>query len=275
LRVRVDLAEHRVVSLADGDRELLAEPPALALWRAPLDNDGMYGQGAVGRWREWGLDSLSLASRSATLRRQDGTALLRLDEVWHGATPALAISHRQRLVLDGDGLHFAHEVRVPKALDDLPRVGVQLVLPAGHEDVEWFGLGPHENYVDRRDGVFVARHRGSVADLYHPYVRPQSQGARGETRWLALRAKDGSGIGIVADAPLAFAARHFSEAELERAQHLAELEPDPRLHVYLDVAQRGVGTGACGPDTLPRYRVGGGRFRFGYRIVGLSAGASL
>jgi hypothetical protein len=32
--------------------------------------------------------------------------------------------------------------------------------------------------------------------------------------------------------------------------------------VHADLAQRGVGTGACGPDTLPRYRIPAGRHRF-------------
>ena len=93
-------------------------------------------------------------------------------------------------------------------------------------------------------------------------------------RRLAIRREDGLGVGFVADTPLEFSARHYSEEALERAQHLSELSPDTSLHVYLDAGQRGVGTGACGPDTLPRYRVRGGRYRFGYKVVPLEAGDS-
>jgi len=275
IRVRVDLVEHRLQSITSGGRELFEEAPALALWRAPLDNDGLLGQGVVARWREWGLDKLSLASRTSGLRRRDGAAVFTLHEVWHGAHPEIAISHRQRLIVAGTGMRLEHEVQIPRALDDLPRVGVHWRLPPGHEDVEWFGLGPHENYVDRCAGVFVARHRVRVEELFHPYVRPQSQGNRTGMRRLAIRREDGCGIGFVADERLEFSARHFSEEALERAQHLSELSADPNLHVYLDAGQRGVGTGACGPDTLPRYRLRGGRIRFGYRLVPLEAGESL
>jgi beta-galactosidase len=37
--------------------------------------------------------------------------------------------------------------------------------------------------------------------------------------------------------------------------------------VHLDVAHRGLGTASCGPDTLPRYRVGPGRYRWEWTIT--------
>ena len=32
--------------------------------------------------------------------------------------------------------------------------------------------------------------------------------------------------------------------------------------MHLDLAHRGLGTLSCGPDTLPEYQVGPGRYRF-------------
>jgi beta-galactosidase len=274
IRIHVDLVGHRLRSITTAEREVFEQAPTLQLWRAPLDNDGMYGQGVVARWREWGLDHLSLASRTSDLRSRRGAVVFSIREVWHGPDADVKISHRQRLTVDRGGIHFEHEIRIPRALDDLPRVGVHWLLSPGHENVEWFGLGPFENYVDRRVGVFVARHHSRVEDLFHPYVRPQSQGNRTGMRRLAIRRDDGFGLGFLADSPLEFSVRHFSEEALERAQHLSELIPNVSTHVYLDAGQRGVGTGACGPDTLPRYRIRGGRHRFGYRLVPLGSGDS-
>ncbi len=48
---------------------------------------------------------------------------------------------------------------------------------------------------------------------------------------------------------------------------MTELGPRPETVVHLDVAQRGLGTGSCGPDTLARYRVGPGRHRWAWRLV--------
>ncbi len=38
--------------------------------------------------------------------------------------------------------------------------------------------------------------------------------------------------------------------------------------VNLDVAQRGLGTASCGPDTLERYRIGPGDYALDFDIVG-------
>ena len=267
--VRADLATHRLCSATKDGYALFEEAPQLQIWRAPLDNDGVYGEGGVAKWRAWGLNQLSLAARSSSLRRWKKEAVLTIDEVWHGATAEVEIAHRQQCFIGPTGLRLEHRIRIPSAIDDLPRVGVHWQMNGDQEEVEWFGLGPHENYVDRCAGVYLARHRARVAELFHPYVRPQSQGNRTGLRRLALRRGDGQGIGFVMEQPLEFSIRHYSEEALERAEHLSELTPDPALHLYLDAAQRGVGTGACGPDTLAKYRVRGGRFRMGYRLVAL------
>jgi len=269
--LELDLHEHRLGSIVADGRPLAERAPVLQLWRAPIDNDGLYTGGVVSRWREWGLDRLSIGTRSSSVRRRGEAVILGIDEVWHGATPEIAISHRQRITIERGRLHFAHDVRIPKSVNDLPRVGVHWVLPADCEGVEWFGLGPHENYVDRREGAYLARHRSRVEDLFHPYVRPQSQGNRTGLRRLAVRRSDGTGLRFVPDECLEFTLLGHSEDALDRAEHLAELERDGFVHLSLDLQQRGVGTGACGPDTLPRYRVRGGRHRFGYMLVPLGA----
>jgi len=68
-----------------------------------------------------------------------------------------------------------------------PRVGFKGVLAAGFENVEWFGRGPHESYVDRkaanRTGVFS----GKIVDQTFKYIRPQENGNKEDTRWMALK----------------------------------------------------------------------------------------
>ena len=109
----VDLVEHRLQSITAAGRKVIEEAPALQLWRAPLDNDGMYGDGVAARWRTWGLDNLSLVSRESGLRRRGGTVVFTLREVWNGAGPEIEISHRQRLIVDRAGVRFEHEVQLP------------------------------------------------------------------------------------------------------------------------------------------------------------------
>jgi len=45
-----------------------------------------------------------------------------------------------------------------------------------------------------------------------------------------------------------------------------ELVPRAQTVVHFDVAHRGLGTASCGPDTLPEYRVGPGKYEWSWRI---------
>ena len=45
-----------------------------------------------------------------------------------------------------------------------------------------------------------------------------------------------------------------------------ELQPRPEIFVHVDLAHRGLGTLSCGPDTLPGYRIGPGRYRFTWTL---------
>jgi beta-galactosidase len=272
LRAEIEVAAGRLVSLAVGGRAIAAEGPALILWRAPLDNETAYGMGPLAKWRAWGLDRLVVKSRSAEVRqRRDGTVAWTLREDHAGAAPEVRVELRQAVLFEPGGrARFEHLVSVPRALDDLPRVGVRWTLAPGHEQVEWLGLGPHENYTDRRAGAWLGRHTASVEDLHVPYILPTANGNRTDTRWIALRRADASGLLFAAGSPLEFSASHFSEESLERARHTVDLERSDETFLYLDARQRGVGTASCGPDTLERYRVGPGRYRIAYSLLPLA-----
>jgi beta-galactosidase len=155
---------------------------------------------------------------------------------------------------------------VPAALDDLPRLGLVLALEPGLERLVWLGRGPHESYPDRKAGARLGRFESTVSEQLVPYGMPQEHGHHTETRWLELRDARGRGLRVEADAPFGFSASHFSAEDLFRATHLHELEPRPEVILHLDRAHRGLGTGSCGPDTLPRYRIAPGTLRFALRL---------
>lgn len=57
----------------------------------------------------------------------------------------------------------------------LPRVGVQLGVPAQYGRVAWYGRGPHECYPDRKYGAPLRQHAAdSVRDLHVPYIFPSA-----------------------------------------------------------------------------------------------------
>jgi beta-galactosidase len=128
--------------------------------------------------------------------------------------------------------------------------------------VTWYGRGPVESYPDRRRGAYLGRFRQTVAEQYVPYVMPQEHGGHADTRWGVVHGADGWGLLVTAAEPFQWNVSGFTPEQLTRATHAEELAPAGRVTMHLDVFHRGLGTLSCGPDTLPEYRRGAGRYRF-------------
>jgi len=142
---------------------------------------------------------------------------------------------------------------------------VTLVAPAGMEAVEWFGRGPLDSYSDRKRAAWLGRFSGTVAGQYVDYVMPQEHGNKTDLRWLTLSG-GGAGVRFAAEAACEGSVSHFTAEDLFAATHTTDLSPRPDVIVNLDVGQRGLGTGSCGPDTLPQYRIGPGRHTLAFAI---------
>lgn len=50
--------------------------------------------------------------------------------------------------------------------------------------------------IDRNAGVTVDLFQNTAEQMYFPYVRPQENGYRTDTRWLTLKEKNGKGLTI-------------------------------------------------------------------------------
>lgn len=151
------------------------------------------------------------------------------------------------------------KVTLTPKVDNVHRAGLSMGIPAGYSAVDYFALGPWENAVDRRDGVAPGRY--SVADieqLNEQYVKPQSNGSRGELRQLTLRDRDGHELVIDTEGTVEFSASRYTDAAKRKANHWDELTPLPYTLLHLDARQRGIGNGSCGFDvgTMPAYCVG-------------------
>merc|ERR1711933_138356 len=74
-----------------------------------------------------------------------------------------------------------------------PRIGFQGTLVKGFDNVEWFGRGPHESYIDRYSSARIGRFKGSILQQTFKYVRPQENGNKHDTRWMALSGPSDAG----------------------------------------------------------------------------------
>lgn len=264
--VEIDTADTGISGVRVGGETVVEGDIVPWLWRAPTDNDGVqYGwmsevKGPRLGWLRWGLDDLELVTDTVTRRRRGGAEVITIDRRIVG--PAEEARHRTTVTIEDGVARFDERIDLPGRWRDVPRVGVRFEVPASLDRLEWFGLGPLETYPDRRSSATVGRWRSSVDEQFHPYVVPQEHAAHVDTRWLTLSRAGGRGLRLAADRPLIMTARSHHDRALTTAATLAELEPASTTEVHVDAAVRGLGTDACGPDTLPEFRVGAGRHRW-------------
>ena len=250
------------------EKEFFALLPRLNLWRCPTDNDEIRGWSGqedkpAGRWRAAGFDCLALAEQSLEITDEPANSEPRPCLVfcrrYFGSDPDKPIVHNMKISLDGQGeLVFDNYFDFDPGLPDLPRVGLVFTTIPGFENIEYFGKGPWENYIDRAEAP-IGTYRSTVDEHFVPYILPQAHGNRSDVRRLAL---DNGTEEICFRGNFEFSASHYSDAELLRCGHTNELEAIPGTIVTLDLRQRGLGTASCGPDTLEKYRIKPGRYEF-------------
>jgi len=272
--VEVNGKTGRIENYSIGGETLIEAGPLLNIWRAPTDNDGLKGwdekNKMLHKWREWGLPEVTVQTQSVVASaRRDGSAEIVI--VQEGVCPGngAKVKHRHRyLVLPSGEIAVDNTFVVDRKLDDLPRLGVTLVLPGGLEKLEWFGRGPLENYWDRKSSAVVGQFQSTVTEQYFPFAVPQEHGNKTEVRWIALQSAKGAGVLFAASVQpwMEASASHYSIADLYQAKHPTDLNPAREVFLNLDYAQRGIGTNSCGPDTLPKHRITAGTHRFSYRI---------
>jgi beta-galactosidase len=136
----------------------------------------------------------------------------------------------------------------------LPRLGITFELPKV-DTVEWFGTGPNEAYVDTRSAAAVGKYSATVAQLQTPYVRPQENGHRIDTRWAVLTGAQGTLR--IAGAPDLFGltVRDWTSKDLEDAKHTVDVRAGDTTYVTLDLAQAGIGSNSCGPALADKYKL--------------------
>jgi beta-galactosidase len=258
--------------LVRGNQTIVASGPRLQIWRGATDNDGIKGlpsrtDNALKTWLANGVNDLTLGDAKIETSQTGGVVTVELRQIASCAAAPRAIVQRQTYRIHPDGrIEVSCTFDVDPALADLPRLGVTLSLPDDFENVTWYGRGPLENYADRKSAAWIGRFASTVREQYVPYAMPQEHGNKTELRWLELKSPHAVIRFTANGAPFEGSVSRFTPADLFAAKHTVDLKERDEVFVNLDVAQRGLGTGSCGPDTLDRYKIAAGEHTLTFEI---------
>lgn len=274
-----DRARGRIKQWNVRGRDLLVEGqgPRLTFWRATTDNDrGGWPTNQANKWREHKLDLLQHRIEIAEMGLTQDTAGNDVVEVSVGAFIGTPVHNRgfecrYTYSIDSDGGVQLLVEGTPRGNfpETLPRIGLELMLAQGLEQVCWYGMGPGENYRDTCKAARLGIWRNTVDGLYTPYVFPQEYGNRMATRWAKITNEVGTGLQIEGLPQFDFSVHPYTTEMLEKARHTYELKRAPGNVLHIDYAQNGIGSGSCGPWPWEKDRLAPQAFRFGVKLAGV------
>jgi len=254
-----------------GGEELLKSPLRPNFWRPITDND-IGGQ----------MPSRSGVWKNAAEEIKVGSAdLFKLSEnaakvVFSLELPRVKSAWTASYTVHGNGeVVVACEFLPGAGAPDLPRIGMQVSIPASYDRLAWYGLGPHESYWDRNRGAAVGRYSGSVKRDFFHYAKPQESNNHWATRWASLTNDAGRGILIAGEGVLSFSAWPYSTADLEAAKHINELPDRDFITLNIDHLQMGVGGDDSWTERAqphPEFRIPANHYHYIFRIIPIPSG---
>ncbi len=147
------------------------------------------------------------------------------------------------------------------------RIATEWLLEKEYDRVTWYGRGPHENYIDRKEGARFGLYESAVRDLYFPYVKPQENGNRSDVYWLTIRNEKNIGLLVKGMPSFEFSATHYSLENLTNARHTTDIKDASYTTLNIDYRQAGLGgDNSWQPRTHPEYQLRNGKYRFSHTI---------
>jgi len=224
--------------------ELIVSPLIPDFWRAPTDND--FGNNMPDRckiWKEAGASAKLISIKKTHISDSKVKINTQL------ALPVVEGFINVEYLVDGNGkIDVAYSFKANRIkLPEIPRIGLVMRMAKEFENLEYYGRGPWENYVDRNTAAFVGIYKSKVKDQYFAYGRPQENGHKSDVRWLGLYNHTGLGAKITAkDKMLEFNALHYPVSSFDPGEKKLMITPldigeSDFVEIHIDHKMMGVG----------------------------------
>ena len=235
-------------------KELLLKPMTFNLWRAPTDNDNHIKN----EWKNrCGYDRLQTRTYETAVSGDSSCVAIDCTLSFGAAPLAPMVRAKVCWTVTGTGeVTMNTIVTLHKDAEFLPRFGLRLFLDKSFDKLSYFGYGPHESYMDTFHASYRGIFDGFAKDQLTPYIKPQEAGNHYDSRWAILQSRAGSAVSVRGES-FDFSALPYSQEEIQATGHYHEFGPQQHTVLCVDYRQSGVGSHACGPALLEKYRLKG------------------
>lgn len=234
---------NQLYSIKVGGEELLSAPVRLNFWRSLTDNDrGSRAGSRLGCWRDAGTTPGIYNNTKFSI---EGYKIIENEKkviITCGATICTQPESKASIIytITSKGIEVDMQFYPDSSLPEIPEVSMLFELPADFENVTYLGNGPHENYIDRNNGVKLGVYNTTVTDMYTDYLKPQECGNRTGVRYATLVGIKKT-FTVIAEPVMEFNASHYLPLELENAWHKKDLPQSDKTVVRVIARQQGVG----------------------------------
>jgi hypothetical protein len=258
----IDKESGEINSYKYNGKELFVKGPSLNFWRAALNNDA----GVDWTWQN-ADENMKITSINSTVHESGSAAVI---DIEYKLIKAKGSTASVVYTVYGTGQVKVESTLTPKStMGELNRFGMDMVLPQGYEQIQWYGKGPQESYIDRNSGAYVGLYSSTAEKDFYPFMEPQDTGNKTDVRWIALTKQgENTGILVKADGLMEASALHFSSKDMIGKRHPFELQPRAETVLNINCRSRGTGNASCGPQPLDKYLMKSSKiYNFSYNII--------
>jgi beta-galactosidase len=282
MKLIFDLGNGRLESYVYKGKELIKKGPEPDFWRPPTDNDYGYNMDRkLGVWKKAGEKAVVTKANISQPVLGKVVVVFNYDIPGSEGEKIAGFASSYTIYSSADIVIKNQFSKISDKIPEIPRMGMQIQLPEEFMNLKWFGRGPQENYVDRKTAADVGLYESTVSDQYVPYIRPQENGYKTDTRWLTLTNENGVGILVTGYPLFCFAALNNIHDDFESPgklskyrkdaktanTHTIDVKPRDLINLNIDLGQMGVGgDDSWGAPIHPVYRLLEKKYEYSFRI---------
>ena len=257
-----------IAQVTHNGKVLMQEGPRLDFWRAPIDNDGtaktryvdgkLQVDGRGGRltklWDKAGYPYMQKEVEEVTLKEVEKSVVITVKSVMKSRIADAGFKVEECFTFNNEG-EFSLNCNITPygELVEVARVGYEMVMPKALDRFDWYGKGPFDAYIDRKEGACFGLYGGSVAEQFVNYIFPQENGNKYDVRWVALTDGAGNGLKVSGHQPIETSVRRYTTMALAEARHPYELKAIEGLVLHINHKMAPLGNESCGPRPLKQY----------------------
>lgn len=147
----------------------------------------------------------------------------------------------------------------------IPKLGTELKIDNSFQDIQYYGMGPIENYSDSTNGTYTSMFTNTVDGLFEDYSYPQDNGNHMNTSYICL-ANDELIMHVTAD-KLNFSCWNYTKETINAAKHMSELSKDENVTLNLDYKVMGLGSNSWGSEVLEKHQAKFNDYKYSYEIL--------